>query len=389
VFPLGITTVVCTATDYAGNTDSLTFTVTVRDTTPPAVTVPAALTGEATGPFGAPVTFAVSASDVVSGPVAVSCLPASGTMFSLGTRTVLCRAVDAAGNWGGGSFTVTVVDTTPPIITRLGEALVRVAVGSVYVDAGAAAADLVDGDLTAAIVAVNPVDTGAPGDFVVTYDVADSHGNAAVQVTRQVRVAYFCDGQEATIWGTDGADTLTGTAGPDVIVGLGGDDTIYGLGGDDLVCSGAGDDILFGGDGDDGLRGGAGDDRLVGGAGDDLLGGGAGRDVVDFHLAGAPMTVNLLAGTATGAGSDRLRLVEDVIGSRFGDLLIGGPRPSVVRGGLGDDVIRGGGAGDTLWGGVGNDHLYGNGGDDFLWGGPGNDVLVGGLGHDTLDGVPE
>ena len=158
-----------------------------------------------------------------------------------GYRTVLCRAVDAAGNWGGGSFTVTVVDTTPPMITRLGEALVRVAVGSVYVDAGATAADLVDGDLTAAIVTVNPVDTAMlRAIFVVTYDVADSHGNAAVQVTRQVRVAYFCDGQEATIWGTDGADTLMGTAGRDVIVGLGGDDTIYGLGGDDLVCSGDG-----------------------------------------------------------------------------------------------------------------------------------------------------
>ena len=307
VFPLGTTTVTCTATDYAGNTASLTFTVTVRDTTPPAVAVPRDITAEATGLFGAPVTFAVSASDVVSGAVAVSCLPASGAMFPLGTRTVNCRAVDAAGNWGSGSFMVTVVDTTPPIITRLGEALVRVAVGSIYVDAGATAADLVDGDLTAAIMTVNPVTTGVPGNFVVTYDVADAHGNAAVQVIRQVRVAYFCDGQEATIWGTDGNDTLMGTERPDVIVGLGGDDTIYGLGGDDLVCSGAGDDIVFGGDGDDRLRGGAGDDRLVGGAGDDLLVGGAGRDVIDFRLVGAPMTVNLLAGTATGAGSDPLR----------------------------------------------------------------------------------
>jgi hypothetical protein len=46
----------------------------------------------------------------------VSCLPASGSTFPLGTTTVTCKATDAAGNQGTATFTVKVVDTTPPTI---------------------------------------------------------------------------------------------------------------------------------------------------------------------------------------------------------------------------------------------------------------------------------
>jgi uncharacterized repeat protein (TIGR01451 family) len=105
-----------------------------------------------------------------------------------------------------------------------------------------------------------------------------------------------CAGQEATVIGTEGDDTLTGTKKKDVFVALGGNDTILGLGGDDLVCaaagndtvktaagndeirSGGGDDLLKGGDGNDALRAGGGADRLGGGAGADSLRGGAGPD---------------------------------------------------------------------------------------------------------------
>ena len=43
LFPIGVTTVTCTATDAAGNTgsDSFTITVTLVDTTAPVVTAPA------------------------------------------------------------------------------------------------------------------------------------------------------------------------------------------------------------------------------------------------------------------------------------------------------------------------------------------------------------
>jgi hypothetical protein len=65
-----------------------------------------------------------------------------------------------------------------------------------------------------------------------------------------------CQGQVATIVGTNMADVLIGTPQRDVIVGLAGNDTIRGLGGDDIECGNGGDDLLYGGPGADELNGG-------------------------------------------------------------------------------------------------------------------------------------
>ena len=64
VFALGTTVVTVTATDGAGNTSSGTFTVTVRDTTPPALTV-ARQRGRPRRPSaaGATVTYAAATRD--------------------------------------------------------------------------------------------------------------------------------------------------------------------------------------------------------------------------------------------------------------------------------------------------------------------------------------
>lgn len=53
-------------------------------------------------------TYSASAVDDVDGPVPVSCSPASGATFPIGTTTVVCTARDAAGNAAAGSFRVTV-----------------------------------------------------------------------------------------------------------------------------------------------------------------------------------------------------------------------------------------------------------------------------------------
>jgi Ca2+-binding RTX toxin-like protein len=85
-----------------------------------------------------------------------------------------------------------------------------------------------------------------------------------------------CGGQQATVMGTPGDDTLTGTTGPDVIVGAAGNDTIRGLGGDDVICGSGGDDRIFAGPGDDRVFGNDGADILDGGPGNDELNGGMG-----------------------------------------------------------------------------------------------------------------
>jgi hypothetical protein len=117
-FALGTRTVTCTATDTGGLTGTASFTVTVRDTTPPVLTLPAPITVSAGTGGTAVVTYSATASDLVSGTVAVTCTPASGSAFAVGTTTVTCVAKDAAGNQSQGSFTVTVQAAgSPPVVT--------------------------------------------------------------------------------------------------------------------------------------------------------------------------------------------------------------------------------------------------------------------------------
>lgn len=106
-FPLGSTTVQCTATDAAGNSAHAAFDVVVRDTTAPALTVPAAtIVAPATSPAGAVVAYSASASDLVDGAVAPACSRASGSTFPIGDTTVTCTATDAHGNPASASFGV-------------------------------------------------------------------------------------------------------------------------------------------------------------------------------------------------------------------------------------------------------------------------------------------
>src|SRR5205085_1260426 len=119
-----------------------------QDTTPPVVTVPADRTAEATGPSGAAVTFTTSAEDLVDGATSVSCTPASGSTFALGTATVTCTSTDAHGNTATGTFEVTVRDTTPPELSSIPDDIIAEASGPEgatisYVDP--IATDIVDG----------------------------------------------------------------------------------------------------------------------------------------------------------------------------------------------------------------------------------------------------
>lgn len=118
-FPVGSTTVQCSATDANHNTATGSFLVTVRDTTPPVLSLPANITAEATSDSGAAVTYSATSTDIVDGSVTVSCDHASGSTFPLGTTLVQCTATDAHHNTASGSFSVTVGDTTPPTIVSI------------------------------------------------------------------------------------------------------------------------------------------------------------------------------------------------------------------------------------------------------------------------------
>ena len=81
-----------------------------------------------------------------------------------------------------------ITDNVDPVITRLGTSPVEVTQGNTYNDAGATAEDDRDGDITADIVTVNPVDVDVIDEYTVTYNVDDEAGNSADEVTRTVNV---------------------------------------------------------------------------------------------------------------------------------------------------------------------------------------------------------
>ena len=84
--------------------------------------------------------------------------------------------------------TVDVVDTTP-IITLVGPNPQTIEVGSAYIELGATAFDVGDGDITASIVIdATAVNTAVLGSYPVTYDITDSSGTPATQVIRTVVV---------------------------------------------------------------------------------------------------------------------------------------------------------------------------------------------------------
>jgi len=111
-----------------------------------------------------------------------------GTVFTLNYNVS-----DASGNAAVQksrtvSITAAPVDAGVPVITLNGSATVTVVQGSTYVDAGATAQDVIDGNLTTSITATNMVNTSVIGIYSVKYDVSDSSGNVAIQIVRTVHV---------------------------------------------------------------------------------------------------------------------------------------------------------------------------------------------------------
>ena len=200
----------------------------------------------------------------------------------------------------------------------------------------------------------------------------------------------------------------------------GGIDLIFGALGLDILETGAGNDQLssgsnapltvttWGAEGDV-LRGGEGNDIYIPGprSGEkDTIEDAQGNDTVDYRLSEYGLTVflgssqrellyrpntilidadpvgyttsalNYAAGLITG--------IENLIGTKFNDVLIGSDEVNKISGGAGNDQIRGLDGDDILRGGDGNDTLIGDGGNDYLEGGSGSNSYVAGLGNDYI-----
>ena len=120
-------------------------------------------------------------------PVGIDTTTKSVTPYEL-----IYTVSDSSGNSATATREVIVSnDSSPPVITLEGDAVVTVDLNEVYEDLGATALDDQDGNLSFLIETngTDEIDTSVPGEHTVTYDVRDFSGNAAVQVTRKVIVA--------------------------------------------------------------------------------------------------------------------------------------------------------------------------------------------------------
>jgi len=117
-FPLGVTTVTYTSFDAANNSGTCSFTITVRDVTPPVIAGrPANITvGTDAGIATALVAWTAPTATDNAAVTSFTSTHSSGDVFALGTTTVTYTASDASGNVGTASFTVTVKDLEAPRI---------------------------------------------------------------------------------------------------------------------------------------------------------------------------------------------------------------------------------------------------------------------------------
>ena len=261
----------------------------------------------------------------------------------------------------------------------------------------------------------------AVADAVESVDIRSGDGDDYIDGSAvSVGLKFEGDGGNDTLVGGSGNDFLEGGDGKDVLDGGNGSDTaaysrgifdpirftysglvlsladpskntgeaegdqylsIENLSGSDAGDTIAGDSLsnrLYGGSGNDRLYGGNGNDRLNGGAGADRLDGGAGVDRAEY--AGATSKVRADLGnrnTNTGeAKGDSYASVENLLGSKYGDVLGGNGGANGLWGGNGNDVMVGRGGNDRLYGGNGNDDLIGNSGADVLFGGRGSDDFI-------------
>jgi uncharacterized protein YrzB (UPF0473 family) len=211
-FPVGVTTVTWMVVDVNGNEATCEQVVTVTDDELPTIICPADIE------VSNDLTYCGAYIQDLGTPVyddncGIEEVYNNGSGFyPVGTTTVIWTVIDIHGNEATCEQLVTVNDDEAPVITLLGDDNIELCEGDIYVDAGATAYDNCDGDITAWIVTVNPVNAAAAGVYTVTYNVSDLAGNAAVEVTRTVTVyaAPIANaGGNATICETDNYVTTT------------------------------------------------------------------------------------------------------------------------------------------------------------------------------------
>ncbi len=186
-FVLGNTTVTCSATDTAGNTETNSFNVEIKDTTSPVISAPEDQTFEATGTMTTPTLDPATATDIADASPLITYSP---HVFPLGTTEIIWTATDASGNIATTSSLVTINDTTGPVITLNGNNPFDMYINNDYAtlnpDPDYTSVDAVDGTLETTVIGKD-FDNTVLGSHLITYSATDLSGNNTTE-TRTVNI---------------------------------------------------------------------------------------------------------------------------------------------------------------------------------------------------------
>jgi hypothetical protein len=447
-FPLGMTTVTCTATDSKSAKGFGSFTITVHDTTAPTLTLPANITQTAGAHNQATVTFTASASDAVSGTVQTTCTPASGSVFSVGTTTVSCTAQDAVPNVATGSFTVTILNT-PPVVTVPSPITVEAtSPAGAAVTFTATANDAQDGtlaanctpasgstfplgttsvgcsatdskgvmttalpftvtvrDTTPPVVTVpSPISVTTTGTTaVVTFSATATDAvttNPTVTCAPASNTAFAIGTTTVSCFATDAAGNKSATASFTVTVTAAAKSLVLTVPADVTisVCTNAtiGTATATGGVSPVKITSNAPKTFALGtttvtytakdASGKTVTGTQKVTAVLGDDASCCPPDTKVIKGTS---GKDVIKgtsASECILGLGGDDVITGGGGNDYISGGAGNDTITAGTGNDVIYGGDGNDVITGGGGNDYISGGAGNDVINTGSGNDVIDG---
>ncbi|WP_242135710.1 HYR domain-containing protein, partial [Aestuariivivens marinum] len=190
-YPLGTTTVTFTATDAAGNSVTCSIDITVTDDEDPVITCPGDITQTAdAGVCEAVVTVPLATVTDNCGATITNDYNGGGAdasdTYPVGTTTVTFTAIDVTGNSVSCSIDITITDDEAPVITLTGSDPQVLESCSSYVELGASVSDCEPGLVV--VIDSSAVDMSTPGNYTVTYNVTDTAGNAATEVTRTVSV---------------------------------------------------------------------------------------------------------------------------------------------------------------------------------------------------------
>ena len=193
----GFYTITYSAKDKANNqTTDITRTITIKDTTKPTITLNGSnpqtiLVGHTYTELGATATDNVG----VVGAIRIDTTTVNTQI--LGNYTVSYTILDIQGNTQTITRTISIIDTTAPIITLKGANPQTIEVKSSYSELGATALDNMDTNLTNSIIIdTSNLNTNTIGTYTVTYNATDSSANSATEVSRTIRII---DSQKPTI----------------------------------------------------------------------------------------------------------------------------------------------------------------------------------------------